>query len=398
MMGGTFQQSGLPDIAVTIADQFGYGDGGLSRFSNVIDHPQVTLLANGNLNTTWGVLTYPTVLSDSNAATGNEAGLALRHTRLYGVNAANCATTNTCYWFAKANGLGDLEALVDSAPLQVGNRLWCDSGVGGVGAYNGIQDPGETVVPNGVTVRLTCGTEYAEVNTSGGTGSYLFTDAIWDASANTPPTSTIIPRNANCTLSVATTGANATALTTTCGGIGSTVPNAQGNTTNNPLQDIRDSDATQVLTGGVVTSAQISFLTGGPGVNNHGLDFGFAAERDYGDAPDPTYPTLAANNGANHVIVAGIRMGALIDSEQNGQPNAAANGDDTANLDDEDGVTFSALAAGQPAVASINMAGLSGTPVCYLNAWIDFNGNGSWSRRASRSQPTSRSTAAAWCR
>ena len=177
---------------------------------------------------------------------------------------------------------------------------------------------------------------------------------------------------------MATTGANATALTTTCGGIGSTVPNAQGNTTNNPLQDIRDSDATQVLTGGAVTSAQISFLTGGPGVNNHGLDFGFAAERDYGDAPDPTYPTLAASNGANHVIVAGIRMGALIDSEQNGQPNAAANGDDTANLDDEDGVTFSSLAAGQPAVASVNMVGLTGTPVCLLNAWIDFNGDGDW--------------------
>ena len=378
MMGGTFQQSGLSDVAVTIADQFGYGDGGLSRFSNVANNPNITLEANGNLNTTWGVLTYPTVLSDSNSGTGNEAGLALRHTRLYGVNVAG---SPPYYWFGKANGLGDVEALSDSAPLQVGNRLWCDTGVSGVGAYNGIQDPGEAGA-NSVVVRLTCGAEYAEVTTSGSglaAGGYLFTDTNWNASGNT--TSTIIPRNTQCTLSVATTGANATALTNACGGTTlkvPTVPNAQGNTTNNPLQDIRDSDATAVRTAGTVTSAQISFLTGGPGVNNHGLDFGFDAEADYGDAPDPTYPTLAASNGANHVIVAGIRMGALIDSEQDGQPNVAATGDDGATSDDEDGVTLSALAAGQPAVASVNMVGLTGTPVCYLNAWIDFNGNGSW--------------------
>jgi hypothetical protein len=177
---------------------------------------------------------------------------------------------------------------------------------------------------------------------------------------------------------VATTGANGTALTNTCGGIAATVPNAQGDSSNSPVADIRDSDATVVLTGGAITSAQIQVLTGGPGVNNHGLDFGFGAPQDYGDAPDPTYPTLSASNGARHTIVTGIRMGPAVDSEQNGQPNAAATGDDTANVDDEDAVTFSALAAGQPAVASINMAGLSGTPVCYLNAWIDFNGNGSW--------------------
>ncbi len=283
--------------------------------------------------------------------------------------------------------------MVDSAPLEVGNRLWCDTGVSGVGAYNGIQDPGEAGA-NGVVVRLTCGAEYAEVTTSGSglaAGSYLFTDAIWDASANAAG---IIPRNTQCTLSVATTGANATALEhrlrrhrrskcRPCRTPRATPPTTRSRTSATRMRR-------RCVTGGAVTSAQISFLTGGPGVNNHGLDFGFAAERDYGDAPDPTYPTLAASNGANHVIVAGIRMGALIDSEQNGQPNAAATGDDTANLDDEDGVTFSALAAGQPAVASINMVGLTGTPVCRLNAWIDFNGNGSWLDAASRLPRTSR--------
>ncbi len=357
LKGGLFQRSGAPDLAITQADQLGSGDGGIARFSSVVDHPLVNDPLPGLRNPDRVGTAYG----------NNEVGIALRHTALYG---------NGLGFFGKANGLGDVEALVDSAPLELGNRLWCDTGVSGVGAYNGIQDPGEATAPNGITVRLTCGSEYAEVNTSGGNGSYLFTDAIWNASSNT--TSTIIPRNATCTISVATTGANGTALTNTCGGIAATVPNAQGDISNSPVADIRDSDATVVFTGGAITSAQIQVLTGGPGVNNHGLDFGFGAPQDYGDAPDPSYPTLSASNGARHTIVAGIRMGPAVDSEQNGQPNVAATGDDTANVDDEDAVTFSALAAGQPAVASINMAGLSGTPVCYLNAWIDFNGNGSW--------------------
>jgi hypothetical protein len=60
-------------------------------------------------------------------------------------------------------------------------------------------------------------------------------------------------------------------------------------------------------------------------------------ELDYGDAPDPTYPTLLANNGARHVYVGNIYMGALIDEEQDGQPDPNAMGDDLANQPDEDG-------------------------------------------------------------
>ena len=60
MMGGTYQMPGWPDIAVTIADQAGFGDGGVARFSNVIDHPDVTWRANGNLVTSLGATpTYP---------------------------------------------------------------------------------------------------------------------------------------------------------------------------------------------------------------------------------------------------------------------------------------------------------------------------------------------------
>ena len=62
---------------------------------------------------------------------------------------------------------------------------------------------------------------------------------------------------------------------------------------------------------------------------------------DFGDAPDPTYPTLSASDGAGHVFGAGVYLGAAVDADADGQPTAGATGDDTdTSGDDEDGVTF----------------------------------------------------------
>lgn len=95
---------------------------------------------------------------------------------------------------------------------------------------------------------------------------------------------------------------------------------------------------------------------------------------DFGDAPDAPYPTLLVNDGARHVVNPLIRMGALIDSEADGQPSLNADGDDLALFDDEDGVVFlSQLIAGQTATVQVTVS-TSG----YLHAWIDFNANGSW--------------------
>lgn len=104
----------------------------------------------------------------------------------------------------------------------------------------------------------------------------------------------------------------------------------------------------------------------------------YGEQLDWGDAPDPTYPTLAASIGANHFISAGFLLGNRIDAEADGQPNPAALGDDNNGVDDEDGVTFtSALVPGQPATVDVfltDATGLGGL----LNAWIDFDGNGVW--------------------
>ena len=98
---------------------------------------------------------------------------------------------------------------------------------------------------------------------------------------------------------------------------------------------------------------------------------------DFGDAPDPTYPTLMMNGGAHHPIVPGILMGALVDAEFDGQPDPTATGDDIAGVDDEDGVTFlSAIVPGQSATVQIDMT--SATSVASIDAWIDFGGDGSW--------------------
>lgn len=105
---------------------------------------------------------------------------------------------------------------------------------------------------------------------------------------------------------------------------------------------------------------------------------------DFSDAPDPTYPTLLASDGARHVRNPDVFLGFIIDVEADGQPNNFATGDDLAGIgtgtsvldrpDDEDGVVFtSIIRAGDVATVEVR-ASTTGM----LNTWIDFNANGSW--------------------
>jgi hypothetical protein len=98
-----------------------------------------------------------------------------------------------------------------------------------------------------------------------------------------------------------------------------------------------------------------------------------STEMDFGDAPEP-YPTLFADNGARHIINPDVYLGELIDAEPDGQPCPNALGDDLNNLPDEDGVAFMGpLVAGKTTIIKVK-ASVEG----YLNAWLDFNMNGSW--------------------
>lgn len=116
-------------------------------------------------------------------------------------------------------------------------------------------------------------------------------------------------------------------------------------------------------------------------------NMGMACDR--GDAPN-TYSTLAAANGPSHQIISALKLGAKIDAENDGQPNATATGDNqdlsASNqigvVNDEDGITaFPALTVGGtsysiPAanITAVNTTGGAAT----LHAWIDFNKNGTF--------------------
>ncbi len=126
------------------------------------------------------------------------------------------------------------------------------------------------------------------------------------------------------------------------------------------------------LTGQVVTTATDAT----PDNNTATVTVSLVPRFDFGDAPD-SYHTLLTSNGAQHVIVPGVFLGAHLDSESDGQPNAMATGDDihpASGPNDEDGVVFLApLAQGQLASVRVtaSVAGL-------LNAWMDFDANGNW--------------------
>jgi len=98
-------------------------------------------------------------------------------------------------------------------------------------------------------------------------------------------------------------------------------------------------------------------------------------EVDFGDAPDPAYPTLLAQDGARHQIQSGLFLGAGVDYEPDGNPTSGADGDDSDEGDDEDGVVFlETLRLGAPTGIEVT-ASASGL----LDAWIDWNGDGDWS-------------------
>ena len=99
-----------------------------------------------------------------------------------------------------------------------------------------------------------------------------------------------------------------------------------------------------------------------------------APYKDYGDAPEPSFPVMSINSGASHIYVPNVFLGNLIDTEPDGLPDANATGDNNHNVNDEDGVIIPApLLIGQLDTIRV-VASTTG----FLNAWIDYNGNGSW--------------------
>jgi len=105
---------------------------------------------------------------------------------------------------------------------------------------------------------------------------------------------------------------------------------------------------------------------------------------DFGDAPTAaqtgfasSYPTLRADDGAHH-LVGDLFLGRLIDSEPDGQPTLAANGDDNASTADEDGVVSISSLVASSSAATISSFAVVASQIGLLDAWIDFNRDGDW--------------------
>ena len=101
---------------------------------------------------------------------------------------------------------------------------------------------------------------------------------------------------------------------------------------------------------------------------------------DFGDASDPSYPTLAASDGARHLVVEGLNLGTTVDTEADGQPTALSDGDGA----DEDGITpLSLFGQGLTSTLTVTVTG-SGR----LDAWIDINNDGVWDDATERIAPS----------
>ncbi|MDQ5927635.1 MAG: hypothetical protein QG633_73 [Patescibacteria group bacterium] len=123
----------------------------------------------------------------------------------------------------------------------------------------------------------------------------------------------------------------------------------------------------------------------GQEIHANGCEVPAPVELDFGDAPDPghSYPTRLVSDGARHVIVPGVYLGASIDAETDVAPASDALEDDNFGTDDEDGVMITSspvpcptnhgciLVSGTTATIEVT-ASVAG----YVDAWVDWSTGG----------------------
>ena len=167
--------------------------------------------------------------------------------------------------FSKANGFGELVAICQAAPIEIGNRVWDD--VDG----DGVQDPGEAAL-DGVTVELVApgGAVIGTAITANG-GQYFFSSG-----AGTPAGNAVY----NIAGLTPNTTGYAIRIATAQGSLGGRTITAANNDAS-ANGDSRDSDGT--ISGAY---AQVTFATGAAGANDHTFDFGFTT----------VVPTLSLGN------------------------------------------------------------------------------------------------------
>ena len=179
----------------------------------------------------------------------------------------------------KGNGMGDIELLVDLAPIEIGNLVFLDTD------KDGIQNANETGI-DGIIIDLYQGaTKVGSTTTAtlnGQVGSYFFTNA----NVNLNGATGILPNTAyEIRIPNISGGSKQTSLGTNL----LTISNQGAN-------DLIDSDGT---TSG--TNAIIALTTGTYGENNHSYDFGFFFCPAI-TSPSVTQTLCIGSNGSNITV------------------------------------------------------------------------------------------------
>ncbi len=267
----------------------------------------------------------------------------------------------------KGVGMGDIELLVDAAPVEVGNYVWNDAN------KNGVQDPAEAGIASVQVDLLDSLDNVLAQATTDANGFFIFSnDPNGTTTASHIYNITSLKYNQKYKIRIANVQGGSQQVPLA----GLTLSPA--NTGSGPSPDLNDSDA--ALSGNnaliVIQPADIQSV----GTNNHSLDIGFRAmEYDWGDLPDLAagtavgdYESLAANNGPRHIINPNIQLGATNTMEADAQSNANADGDT------DDGLTLTGNENWVPGTtlnipfATTNTTGST----AHLEAWIDWNADG----------------------
>ena len=210
-----------------------------------------------------------------------------------------CTTPSSTGRFGKAAGLGDVEALCNLAPIEIGNRLWIDRNA------DGIQTAGEPSMPAGITVELRDGKgSVVATTTTDASGNYVFNDG-------------------NVKAGLLQTTSYQVTVPLTQDKLASYVP------TQHVLgQPTRDSDG--VLLAGGLWGALVT--TGGPGENDHSHDFGFTTPVSLGNL---VWDDLDNNglHGTGEVGIAEVTVRVYADVDLNGIPDDR-NGDSSIDTTD----------------------------------------------------------------
>ena len=94
------------------------------------------------------------------------------------------------------------------------------------------------------------------------------------------------------------------------------------------------------------------------------------APLDFGDAPDPTYSTRLSNNGARHVVVPNIQLGATNSAEL----------DRLETDDSDDGILFENVLTSGGSTRTLVFATTEG----FIDAWVDLDADGSFDDQRDR--------------